>query len=239
MKKTLSFILYTLLFSVALTLADPVCGGSPIKQCLRVCRHRRQTPAYGQGVSVSAKERQQVMQKFNAASSSLKSMQCDFVQTKKMKLLKNEMHSKGIMYFVSPNKLRWQYNTPYSYVFILNGNEVQIKSETSTKKIDTQRNKMFRQLSSVILQSITGGHLRNSSDFTIDILKTNNVYSARLTPKKKELQRLYNAIDITFNKNLTMVKSVRMEEKTGDITTVEILNVKTNTPISETLFKVH
>jgi outer membrane lipoprotein-sorting protein len=36
-----------------------------------------------------------------------------------------------------------------------------------------------------------------------------------------------------------MVKSVRMDEKTGDITTVELQNIKVNTKISETLFKLN
>lgn len=189
--------------------------------------------------AVSSQEQQKVLQKFNAASASLKSMQCSFVQTKKMKLLRNEMQSKGVMFFVRPDKLRWQYDTPYRYTFVLNGNEVRIKSETSTQNIDIQRNKMFRQLSNVILQSITGGHLSNSSDFSVEIKKANDVYSAKLTPQKKELKKLYNTIEIVFNHDLTMVKSVRMEEKTGDITTVELRNVKVNTSISEALFKLN
>ena len=49
---------------------------------------------------VSAQEQAQVLQKFNKTSAALKSMQCDFVQTKKIKLLKNEMQAKGLMYFV-------------------------------------------------------------------------------------------------------------------------------------------
>ena len=76
--------------------------------------------------AVSSQEQQKVLQKFNAASASLKSMQCSFVQTKKMKLLRNEMQSKGVMFFVRPDKLRWQYDTPYRYTFVLNGNEVRI-----------------------------------------------------------------------------------------------------------------
>ena len=194
--------------------------------------------AFGQ-VKVSPQEQQRVLQQFNASSSSLVSMQCDFVQKKKMKLLKNDMQSRGKMYYVKPNKLRWQYNTPYNYIFILNGDEVHIKSENSAQTVDIQRNKMFRQLSNVILQSITGGHLNNSTDFTVEILKEDSIYLAKQKKKKKELQKLYTSIEITFSSDLSMVKSVRMDEKTGDITTVELQNIKVNTKISETLFKLN
>lgn len=106
---------------------------------------------FGQS-KIGPQEQQQVIQKFNSASSSLKTMYCDFVQTKKMKLLKNEMQSKGKLYYSSPNKLRWQYNTPYSYLFILNGDNVYIKSGTKKQNIDVKRNKLFRQIS--VLQDL-------------------------------------------------------------------------------------
>lgn len=193
---------------------------------------------FGQS-KIGPQEQQQVIQKFNSASSSLRTMYCDFVQTKKMKLLKNEMQSKGVLYYSSPNRLRWQYNTPYSYLFILNGDNVYIKSGTKKQNIDVKRNKIFRQISSVILQCITGGRLNNSSDFTVEIQKTNDTYSARLDPKKKELKKLYSIIEIYFNHDLTMVNSVRLEETTGDTTIVELKNVKTNTSISENLFSLN
>lgn len=188
---------------------------------------------------IGPQEQQQVIQKFNSASSSLKTMYCDFVQTKKMKLLKNEMQSKGKLYYANPNRLRWQYNTPYSYLFILNGDNVYIKSGTKKQNIDVKRNKIFRQISSVILQCITGDRLNNSDDFTVEIQKTNDTYSARLAPKKKELKKLYSVIEIYLNHNLTMVNSVRLEETTGDTTIVELKNIKTNTSISENLFSLN
>ena len=193
---------------------------------------------FGQS-KIGPQEQQQVIQKFNSASSSLRTMYCDFVQTKKMKLLKNEMQSKGVLYYSSPNRLRWQYNTPYSYLFILNGDNVYIKSGTKKQNIDVKRNKLFRQISSIILQCITGGRLNNSGDFTVEIQKTNDTYSARLDPKKKELKKLYSIIEIYFNHDLTMVNSVRLEETTGDTTIVELKNVKTNTSISENLFSLN
>ena len=181
----------------------------------------------------------QVRQRINAAASKMNTMQCDFVQTKRMKLLSKEMQSKGIMYFKRPNKLRWQYTAPYDYTFILNGDKVQIKSSKSTKNIDVQGNKMFRQITNIILRSITGGGLKSSADFTVELYKTDKDYFAKLYPKKKELKQIYRLIEIHFNSPLTMVNMVKMEEKTGDVTIVKLTNIKPNATINEKMFDLH
>ena len=188
---------------------------------------------------LNAQQQEQVLQKINVATASMKTMQCDFVQTKKIKLMKKEMVSSGVMYYDSPNKLRWQYNKPYVYVFVLNKEKVSLKSSKTTQTIDVKENKMFRQLSNIILNSVTGGHLKSSAEFEVEIWNRNNIYSALLIPKKKELKKLYKSIEISFNASLTMVETVKMVETTGDITSVTLKNAKVNLPIRESLFNVN
>lgn len=191
------------------------------------------------GQKLNAQQQEQVIKKISAATSSLKSMQCDFKQSKKMKMLKNEMKSTGVMYFKAPKKLRWQYKTPYSYIFVMNGTKVSLKSANGTQNIDTQRNKMFRQISDIIFGCITGNSLKSSADFNVEIWKESGAYTAKLLPKKKELKSLYNNIRIRFNSSLSMVESVEMYEKTGDTTIINLVNTKTNHTISESVFTVN
>ena len=188
-------------------------------------------------------------------------MQCDFTQTKRMKLLSKDMQSKGVMYFKRPDKLRWQYTSPYDYTFILNGDKVHLKSAHSTQNINVQGNKMFRQITSIILNSITGAGLQSTSDFNVELYQipaetpiperssptrslsrspiSPSGYFAKLYPKKKEVRQVYNVIEIYFNQSLTMVSSVKMIEKTGDVTQVNLTNVKPNAVVNEKLFDTH
>ena len=181
----------------------------------------------------------QILDKIEKSSSAMTSMQCDFTQTKRMKLLKKEMASKGVMYFKKDNKLRWQYTSPYDYIFILNGSKVCIKSAKSTKNIDVQKNKMFRQITDIILNSITGGGLKKTSDFQVELYKSDKHYFAKLYPKKKELKQIYQVIEIYFNATLTMVSSVKLEEKTGDVTWVRLYNANTSVTLNESLFNTN
>ena len=192
-------------------------------------------PMMGQ-TKLTAEQQKQIVEKIDKASSAMKTMQCDFTQTKRMKMLSKDMQSKGVMYFKRPDKLRWQYTSPYDYTFIMNGDKVQIKSMKSTKNIDVQQNKMFRQITNIILSSITGGTLRTSADFTVELWQQDKSYFVKLYPKKKELKQLYQYLEIWFDPALTKVSTVKMMEKTGDMTIVNLLNTEYGVTINEKMF---
>lgn len=192
-------------------------------------------PMMGQ-TKLTAEQQKLIVEKIDKASSAMKTMQCDFTQTKRMKMLSKDMQSKGVMYFKRPDKLRWQYTSPYDYTFIMNGDKVQIKSMKSTKNIDVQQNKMFRQITNIILSSITGGTLRTSADFTVELWQQDKSYFVKLYPKKKELKQLYQYLEIWFDPALTKVSTVKMMEKTGDMTIVNLLNTKYGVTINEKMF---
>ena len=78
--------------------------------------------AFAQQKVDAAKVKQQIA----AVAANMKTMQCDFVQTKYLKMLNDKMVSRGKMYYQQSNKLRWEYTSPYTYTFVLNGNNVRI-----------------------------------------------------------------------------------------------------------------
>lgn len=188
---------------------------------------------------LTKEQEKDVLEKMEKSSNALHSLQCDFVQSKRMKILNKDMISKGVLYFKKPDKIRWQYTTPYDYTFIMNGDKVQIKSTKSTKNIDIQGNKIFRQVTSIILNTITGGGLKNSPDFDVELFRLNDVYFAKMRPKKREVMQVYSSIEVYFNASLTMVESIKMIEKSGEYTVVKLISPKVNNPINENAFKVN
>ncbi|MBR4801587.1 MAG: outer membrane lipoprotein carrier protein LolA [Bacteroidales bacterium] len=185
---------------------------------------------------LSADEQDRVLSAIDRSASEMKCMQCDFTQTKTMKMLSRDMQSKGVMYFRSPDKLRWQYNSPYKYVFILSDGKIHLESSSSVQNIDVKENKIFRQIAGIMLGTITGGGLKGSADFNVEMYKDGSAYFARLYPKKKEVKQIYDFIEIWFNPSLTMVSSVKMVEKTSDVTVVKLLNVNANGSFDDKVF---
>ena len=117
-----------------------------------------------------APSQEEIIAAINRSASMLRSLQCDFVQTKELSLLQDRMVSRGVMYYRQEGgKLHWEYQTPYHYTFILNGNRVMVRSGERTDVIETSGNRMFREIARIMMNSLTGKCLSDTSDFEVRI----------------------------------------------------------------------
>ena len=73
-------------------------------------------------------------------------MACNFVQTKSMRMVRSKITSRGNMYYSKPNKLRWEYTSPYRYTFILNGQTVWMKNSRGSNQVNVAQSKMFSSI---------------------------------------------------------------------------------------------
>lgn len=188
---------------------------------------------------LSASKQKQIIEKIDRSVASLKTMQCQFKQVKSVAMMKNSISSNGIMYFQKPDRLRWQYTSPYAYTLILDKGTAYMKSAKATTTIDVSKNKMFQQILNVIMDCVTGGNLARTTYFKVAVYQNGNNVYANLTPQKKELKQLYSLITLHFNTSLTMVNKVEMKEKNGDKTTITLSDIKTNTNIDDKVFSSH
>ncbi len=180
-----------------------------------------------------------VLAKLNTAASALKSMQCDFVQTKYLSLLSDKMVSEGCMYYRQPDKLRWEYTTPYQYLSIFNGTKVYIGNDTRRDIIDTNTNKIFKEVARIMMNTVTGKALSDQAGFTTTVADKADSWIVTLVPKKKELRGMFAKICLTFSKKREMISEINLYEKNGDHTNIALKNIKVNSPADESIFIVH
>lgn len=173
------------------------------------------------------------------AASSLKTMQCKFRQTKKLSLLNDKMVSTGVMYYSQPAKLRWQYMTPYNYTFVINGTKVMMKTGGRKNVIDARQSKMFKEITQIMVNSVTGKCLSNKKEFKTTMYKSNKEWTAHLVPMTKELKSMFKTIVLHISPKQGLVTQVDLVEKTGDITNITLSNYKTNAPINAKVFTVN
>lgn len=209
MKKILSILLFSLLCSVA----SMAAGLTPQKQ-------------------------QEVISRINKATSGLKSMNCTFIQIKYLSLLSDKMVSEGKMYYKQPNKLRWEYTSPYQYLFIFNGTKVYVGNKSRKDVIDTQSNKVFKEVARIMMSTVTGTALSNTADFSIDVDNTNTSWKVTLVPKKKEMKKMFNKIELSFMKSNLMIDEINIYEKNNDRTNIKLKNISINGTVNESLFAI-
>ncbi len=180
-----------------------------------------------------------VIQQINAVASNMKSMQCDFVQTKYLKMLNDKMVSRGKMYYQQSNKLRWEYTSPYSYAFVLNGSKVLISKGKRNDVINVNQSKMFKEIARIMMNSVVGNCLTDKKDFKVSLAASGTDYIATLYPQQKQMQQMFQKIILHFNKAKSTVSKVELVEKKGDKTIIELKNVKTNASINGKIFSIN
>ena len=58
----------------------------------------------------------------------------DFKQEKHLSFMKNPQLSEGVFYYEQADKLRWEQNTPFNYVLLINNTDIRIKDNGKEKK---------------------------------------------------------------------------------------------------------
>lgn len=183
-------------------------------------------------------ENSTALQRILECTENLRTMQCDFVQTKHLKILDDDFVSYGRMCYARPGKLRWEYTAPYTYTFILNGSQVKLVSGGRTDVIDTNQSKVFKEITRIMMNSVVGKYIDNDRDFKTTLSETSTEWVATMLPQSKTLRQLFTRMVLHFDKQRVLVSCVELTEKNGDRTVIELKNIKTNQPIDAKLFAV-
>ena len=191
------------------------------------------------GMAQQKADQAQVIKQINAAASAMKTMQCDFVQTKQIKLLNDKMVSRGKMYYQQSNKLRWEYTSPYTYTFVLNGNKVLLNKGKRNDVINISQSKFFGEIARIMMNSVVGKCLTDTKDFKAAITATQAEYVATLWPQQKQMKQMFQKIVLHFSRKQSAVSKVELVEKKGDTTVIELKNVKINAAVNASVFNVN
>lgn len=175
-------------------------------------------------------------QKITSAATTLKSLQCHFIQTKEVSVLNSKMISKGMMYYRG-NQLCWEYTSPYQYTFIISGNKVMIKSEKTKNIIDVRSSKLFQEITGVMMSSVNGTGLNNSS-YSVSYYYESPLWRIVLFPKVKAIKKIFKSIVLYIDPSDYQVDKVIMNEINGDNTFINLSDKKINKAIADEKFTI-
>lgn len=170
------------------------------------------------------------------AASGIHSMQCRFRQTKSLSMLATQMVTTGRMYYKN-GMLRWEYLSPYKYVFIINGNRVLLESPSGSSVIDTKTSKMFGSIANIMMSSLTG-NIINKEEFDTIMLESEEGWIAELTPVKKEMLQFFTKARLYINPVEKKIEKVELTEKGGDTTLIEMTEIEKNISIDDSVFEI-
>ncbi len=174
---------------------------------------------------------------FAVATAKTESIRSDFVQEKFLTILTEKIVSKGKFCYQRKNKLRMEYTEPYPYLMILNTGKIYIREGQKENTFSTGSNKMFQQISRILIDCVSGTMLDNS-DFKSRIFENSGTFLLELKPFAKNLRELYKNINIAIDKKDFSATTIEMHELSGDKTVIRFQNKELNAPVPDSLFNI-
>jgi len=160
---------------------------------------------------------------------------CTFVQNKHISFLENDIKSSGNLYFKAPSWVKWEYQTPFLYSIIFKDDKLLVNDNGTKSAIDVGSSKMFKQLNSLIVNSVQGT-MFSTNDFEISYFKSDSYWKAVFVPKDKKMVKMMAQIELKFDLQSYVVFEVVMREPNQDYTQILFSDRKDNMPLDDAIF---
>lgn len=184
---------------------------------------------------VPLKDPASFQQKFAQATQQITSLESDFTQVKHMEMLKDQMNSSGKFYYKRANKVRIEYKKPFSYLMVLNQQEMMVKDEQKQSNFNTRSNKMMQSINRVMIDCMSGNVYQNK-DFSTSVSESNSEYLLLLTPVNTTMKKMFSRIEVYIGKQDYQVTRLNMVESGGDHSVMTFTNRMNNKVLDEKLF---
>ena len=185
---------------------------------------------------LSEKQSQEVMSQLSQAAASMQSMQCRFVQEKTSSMLAEPSVSEGVMYFVAPDKMRWEYVKPYAFALVVNGDRIVKVSDGKAEPLEGNSNRMYQGIVNIIMGSASGKKMFDPSVFDVALYDDNEFWRAEMTPKRRDMKRMFSQLVFRFDKKTNGISQVEFKDAGGDVTSIRFEEMRLNEKVDDKVF---
>lgn len=172
---------------------------------------------------------------FATESAKVMSIKSDFKQEKILIALTEKITSTGKFWFKRNNRVRIEYEKPFRYLMVMNGDKMLIRDNDRENKINVKSNKLFQQVNRIMIDCVQGTIL-DSKDFTTKVFENDKLYLLEMTPSSKALREFFETIVLSVEKSDHSVRSIEMNEPAGDKTLISFENKKLNEQVADAVF---
>ena len=172
---------------------------------------------------------------FATESAKVQSITSDFVQQKELLALTETITSSGKFWFKRSNRVRIDYTKPFTYRMVMNGDKMLVKDDQKESRINVKSNKLFQQVNKIMIDCVQGTIL-DSKDFTTRVFENDKTYLLEIKPVSKTLKEFFQTIVLSVEKKDYSVKSIDMNEPSGDKTTITFSNKVLNAQVADEVF---
>ena len=209
---------------------DPVARALVIAAALAVAM-----PAAAQAPAVD-----EVVKKVDAAKAGVETLAGEFTQKNRVKLFKQELASKGRLYFRKPRQIRWEYTSPDPSVMILDGDQATLRTPDAAPQVfDLTRDATMRAIFEQLLTWLGPGSLAAArADYDLSATGGAAAPVLVLTPRATSaVAKAFARIDLKLDARTWLMKSIVLVEKNGDEKAIDFSRLGRNAKLPPDAFK--
>ena len=185
---------------------------------------------------LSESQTQEVIRQLTQVASMMQSMQCRFVQEKTSSMLAEPSVAEGTMHYAAPDRMRWEYTAPYAFALVVNGERLVKVTDGKAEVLEGNAGRMYQGMVNLIIGSASGKKLFDTTVFDIVFYDDNGFWRADMTPKRRDMKRMFSQLVFRFDKKTNGISRVEFVSANGDVTSIRFEEIKVNEAIGDKVF---
>ncbi len=169
-----------------------------------------------------------------AAAPAIRSVQAEFSQEKRMKILVRPLRSSGTFAFQAPGSLRWEYLQPLHSLLLMHAGRMSKWVELKGKL--SQENSVGLDAMQLVLQDMGNwldGRFADNPQFTVQHLDARRVV---LRPRSEGMRSVIDRIELQMGEEAGVVEEVSIYEGVDTSTHLYFHHIRLNQEIPEKRF---
>ena len=180
------------------------------------------------------------LQSIGKKASNFKTLKTEFTQEKKMVMFKEKLMLKGRIYLEKPNKIAWHVDSPVRYSALITDKLIRQWDEDTNKvqEVSLANNPVFQNVLGQLTVWFSGeyGSLLDTNE--VRVIKRDPVIIEFIPRENNISKKVIKSITITFRNDQNYLQQLRIQEMSGDVTTINFNNTILNAPLDRTSFEV-
>ncbi len=175
--------------------------------------------------------------KIESFSSQNKTIKCDFVQTKKVKKVKDIITSQGEFFYDNSGLMALIYSEPKGDKVVINGANFKVVTAGKTIEGASKENPMMEQICNMLQASMSGDVTKLGRGWQTTITDNTVQYEVVLKPLDRRTKKYIESLVMVFRKSDMTLDELRMNDSMGGYTLYEFQNKVINGVIDPVKFE--
>jgi len=173
--------------------------------------------------------------------SNFKSLKTDFVQEKNLAIFQNKIILKGRIYLQKPGRIAWHVDKPVKYSVLITDTMIRQWDEDTdqVQEISLSKNPVFKVAIGQLTTWFNGDYISLLDDYTVRIRRRDPFVLEFFPKETNAAKKFIKTVTITFREDEKYLKQIKIQEPSGDSTTLSFEDTVLNAPLEERFFKVN